>query len=303
MEPRENAQTTMGRRSRVVFRTPGHRAGPITRLISPGDLGQVLKPFVFLDLFEGPADRPVSLPVHPHSGLATHTTLLGGSSLYADSTGKAGVLEAGDVEWMRASGGVWHGGAVLPGARVHGFQLWVAMPPQLELAPALSEYVHREQVAGDGRVRLLLGSYQGEESAIAAPADLTYLHVRLADGDRWQYQPGAQHSAAFAAVASGAVLVEGTRLERELAVFEASEGPLELVAHGDAELVIGSAALHPHPLVTGMYSVHTSAETLERGEAGIERVARAMELSPGGFVTPELVRRLGGSVEARRLAG
>jgi hypothetical protein len=36
----------------IVYRTRGRRHGPITRLMSPGDLGQVLKPFVFLDLFD-----------------------------------------------------------------------------------------------------------------------------------------------------------------------------------------------------------------------------------------------------------
>ena len=33
----------------IVHRTRGQRHGAITRLMSPGDLGQVLKPFVFLD--------------------------------------------------------------------------------------------------------------------------------------------------------------------------------------------------------------------------------------------------------------
>ena len=36
----------------IVDRTHGRRHGPITRLISPSDLGQSLKPFVFLDLFD-----------------------------------------------------------------------------------------------------------------------------------------------------------------------------------------------------------------------------------------------------------
>jgi redox-sensitive bicupin YhaK (pirin superfamily) len=287
-------------RGRVVYRTAGHRMGPITRLISPGDLGEVLKPFVFLDLFQGPGDRRVPMPVHPHSGLATHTTVLTGSALYADSTGKAGVLEAGDLEWMRAGGGVWHGGAGLSGDALSGFQLWVAMPASLELAPALSHYVHRAQVPGDARVRLLLGSYEGQTSAMQATADMAYLHVRLRDGDRWQYRPAATHAAAFAAVSSGALVVEHTRLSRELAVFDVADGPIEFVAQGDTGFVVGSAARHPHPLVLGMYSVHTNEHTLARGEAGIEQVAAAMELEPGGFVTADLVRRLGGSPEVRR---
>jgi hypothetical protein len=37
---------------RIVHRTRGYGDGPIVRLMSPSDLGEQLKPFVFLDLFE-----------------------------------------------------------------------------------------------------------------------------------------------------------------------------------------------------------------------------------------------------------
>ena len=37
---------------RIVHQTRGQTHGPITRLVSPSDLGELLKPFVFLDLFE-----------------------------------------------------------------------------------------------------------------------------------------------------------------------------------------------------------------------------------------------------------
>jgi hypothetical protein len=37
--------------------------------------------------------------------------------------------------------------------------------------------------------------------------------------------------------------------------------------------VLGSAVKHPHPLVCGYYSVHTSEPALAIGEAGIRRVA------------------------------
>lgn len=40
----------------IVHRTTGSSHGPITRLMSPGDLGQLCKPFVFLDLFGFKAD-------------------------------------------------------------------------------------------------------------------------------------------------------------------------------------------------------------------------------------------------------
>ena len=60
MKESDAAFTTSGRtpvengvaNRRIVHRTRGERDGPITRLMSPEDLGEVLKPFVFLDLFE-----------------------------------------------------------------------------------------------------------------------------------------------------------------------------------------------------------------------------------------------------------
>ena len=45
---------------RIIGRTRGRRHGPITRLMSPGDLGELLKPFVFLDLFD--MDDEASFP-------------------------------------------------------------------------------------------------------------------------------------------------------------------------------------------------------------------------------------------------
>lgn len=41
---------TKGRK--IVARTRGSSHGPITRLVSPSDLGRALKPFVFLDYFD-----------------------------------------------------------------------------------------------------------------------------------------------------------------------------------------------------------------------------------------------------------
>lgn len=264
---------------RIAYRTQGRGHGPITRLMSPGDLGEVVKPFVFLDHFEfsGGSDGGA---VHPHSGIATHTTLLEGSLIYGDSTGKTGTLHAGSVEWMRAGGGVWHGGTVPPGPRMRGFQLWVALAPPLELAPAESHYVDAATVPGDGRVRVLLGSYGALRSPIPYPAPVTYLNVRLRGGERWTYEPAAGHDIAWLAVSEGTLLVDGTPLRRELAVFEEGQAPIETIADGDVDFVIASAVKHPHPLITGSYSVHTSRKSLVIGETGIEEVAATMRLTP-----------------------
>lgn len=53
---------------RVVHRTRGYALGPITRLVSSEDFGQVIKPFVFLDYFEIDPRRTLDIGFYPHSG-------------------------------------------------------------------------------------------------------------------------------------------------------------------------------------------------------------------------------------------
>src|SRR4029434_5519383 len=87
---------------RIALTTRGRRHGPITRLVSPSDIGELIKPFVFLDYAEV-VPRPEPLfGIHPHSGIATLTTILGGGLAYEDTTGKSGTVPAGGLEWMKA---------------------------------------------------------------------------------------------------------------------------------------------------------------------------------------------------------
>ncbi|MDX2093490.1 MAG: pirin family protein [Kofleriaceae bacterium] len=254
----------------LLHRTSGWKQGPITRLVSPGDLGQLIKPFVFLDYFETPRSHGRGFPAHPHSGIATHSTLLEGTFSYGDSTGKAGTMRAGDLEWMQAGGGVWHWGHAVTDQPVRGYQLWIALPPALETAPAESDYLTAGQVPVEGPARVLLGKFGEHASPLPYREDVTYLHVKLLDGERWTYVPAPTHDVAWLATHRGALQVSGTRLERELAIFAPGPAPIEIEAIGDSELVIGSAVKHPHALVTGSYSVHSSRAALLQGERGID---------------------------------
>src|SRR3977135_3458638 len=85
----------------IVQRTRGRTHGPVTRLMSPSDLGEILKPFVFLDLFDHEG-APFNGPVHPPSGIATLPYVAEGAVRYIDSDNVKGTLPAGGVEWMQA---------------------------------------------------------------------------------------------------------------------------------------------------------------------------------------------------------
>jgi redox-sensitive bicupin YhaK (pirin superfamily) len=89
--------------------------------MSPGDLGQLLKPFVFLDLCDMDTASFPGIGLHPHSGIATVTYLFEGSVRYEDTTGATGVLPAGGVEWFKAGHGAWHGGGPGDSGHSRGF--------------------------------------------------------------------------------------------------------------------------------------------------------------------------------------
>jgi len=256
----------------IARRTRGLSDGSITRLMSPSDFGQLLKPFVFLDLFDNKGIPTKGFGLHPHSGIATLTYLAEGSVAYEDTNGATGVLPAGGVEWMQAGGGVWHGGGAGKPGRTRGFQLWIALPPELELGPSVSLYQSPEDIQQEGPARVLLGRYGSATSAIAAPSPINYLAVHLKQGERWRYQPPQGHTVLWIAVSSGAVAVPDTLRQGDLAAFEPSNEAIEVEAQSDAEFVVGSAVPHDHDLVLGYYSVHTSADALREGEAGISSI-------------------------------
>jgi len=66
----------------IVHRTRGQSHGPITRLMSPSDIGELIKPFVFLDLFDLAPTTETLFGWHPHSGIATLTLIQEGAISY-----------------------------------------------------------------------------------------------------------------------------------------------------------------------------------------------------------------------------
>jgi redox-sensitive bicupin YhaK (pirin superfamily) len=256
----------------IVHRTRGRTHGPITRLMSPSDVGELIKPFVFLDLFELPASEAPLFGWHPHSGIATLTVVQEGATSYEETTGQKGVLSAGGVEWMRAGRGVWHTGSSVGDTSTKGFQLWIALPEQLELAASQSCYLSAGEVPAARGARVILGSHAGAISTIPAPPDINYLDVQLEAGERWIYRPPAGHDVLWLAMSQGVVQVGDPVSAGELVVFEESGADLAIHAESEARFVIGSAVKHPHALVTGRYSVHTSATALRTGELEIRRI-------------------------------
>jgi redox-sensitive bicupin YhaK (pirin superfamily) len=266
-------KASLGERA-IVLRTRGQRHGAITRLVSPSDIGELIKPFVFLDFFDISKATAPNFGWHPHSGIATITVLHAGAIEYQETTGVKGILPANGIEFMRAGGGVWHTGAALEQAK--GFQLWIALPQELENSPSQSHYLSADQVPVDEPARVIMGSYGHAKSPILSPPGINYLDVQLAAGERWTYEPPLDHGVAWLAVSEGCLRAPEPVAPGELIVFEESSEAIVIQADGASRFVLGSAVKHPHDLVLGHYSVHTTHAALAAGESQIQRIGNQL---------------------------
>jgi redox-sensitive bicupin YhaK (pirin superfamily) len=264
------------RARRAVHRTRGHSQGSITRLVSPSDVGQLIKPFVFLDYFEIDPKRMPPIGFHPHSGIATLSLIFEGQITYEETSGTKGIIEPGGVEWMRASGGVWHTGGAVGTARVKGYQLWIALPPEMESIEPEAQYLGGERFRSHGPARVILGRHGEAVSEVPAPATMNYLDVALKKGEKWRYQPPHDHTVAWIAVHRGKLATPEIVDKGELAVFEESNGALDFEALEDTGFILGSAIKHPHELALGNYSVHTSQRALDLGERKITEISKRL---------------------------
>ena len=260
---------------KVIFRTRGHAHGPVVRMVSPADVGKMIKPFVFLDLVD--TQEPIGqqgFGWHPHSGIATLTLAIEGQGRFAESLGQEGTMVAGDIEWLSAGRGVWHSGFAVP--PIKAFQLWVALPPERELAAAFSQHLSGNEIPSDSPARVLLGRSGEAISPIDAPPGVNYFVVQLEAGQRWGHQPSSGYRVGWIAVMDGSLRTPDPVDKGELAVFDQSDEAIEFEAVTNARFVLGTAIPHPHDLHLGHYSVHTSPAALVEGEREIARIGREL---------------------------
>jgi len=198
----------------VIDARPRDIGGFAVRRLLPSMAKRAVGPFAFLDHM-GPAELPpgsgLDVPPHPHIGLATVTYLFDGEILHRDSLGFQQTIRPGEINWMTAGRGIVHSERTSPelrrtGSRVHGLQLWVALPSaQEEVEPA---FHHHDADAlpvldhAGARLRVLLGSAYGATSPVAVFSPMFYVDADLPSGCEVPIASDHQERAAY--------VVEGT---------------------------------------------------------------------------------------------
>nr|WP_315161947.1 pirin family protein [uncultured Flavobacterium sp.] len=151
---------------------------------------RMVGPFAFIDHM-GPTCMSdyenLDVPPHPHIGLSTLTYLFEGSIMHKDSLGTEMEIKPGQINWMTAGKGIVHSERTPEYLRnsskmLHGLQIWVALPKELEEMEPSFFHVPENQIpewkTDNIAFKLIAGEVLGKKSPVPVYSPLYLLELR-----------------------------------------------------------------------------------------------------------------------------
>jgi hypothetical protein len=151
---------------------------------------RMVGPFIYIDHM-GPVKlsekENFDVPPHPHIGLSTLTFLFEGSIMHRDTLGNEVEIKPGAVNWMTAGKGIVHSERTPEYLRysqinMHGLQIWVALPKELEQMKPEFFHVEENQIPkwteGDLEFKLVAGEAFGRKSPVPVYSKLYMLEIK-----------------------------------------------------------------------------------------------------------------------------
>jgi quercetin 2,3-dioxygenase len=267
----------------------------VRTVFSYQNLGDAISPFLLMD-YGGPmeveaSETPKGVGAHPHKGFETITVVYQGELEHRDSTGAAGRIGPGDVQWMTAASGILHEEKhgrefARRGGTLEFFQLWVNLPAKDKSAPAGYQTLTAETIPtvvlpddnitatatnpgeAAGTARVIAGELFG---ARGPARTFTPIHV-------WDLRLNANHTVTlpvpdgFTAglfLPSGELILEdGKSLKPlEFAVFESAGEGIRLTAKTDAAVLLLSGEPINEPIAAhGPFVMNTRQEIVQAFE-------------------------------------
>jgi len=218
------------------------------RRVLPASARRMVGPFIFFDHM-GPArmaeGNGIDVRPHPHIHLATVTYLFDGEIMHRDSLGSCQPIKPGAINWMTAGRGITHSErstdeARAEGPKLHGIQLWVALPKSHEeIPPEFDHYpagAMPELERGGAKLRVLAGSAFRQASPVKTYSPLFYVEATMPKGSEVRLPTEVRERAAY--VVEGAVACGKRRVTAgQMAVFARSGEPT-LTAETDARVML-----------------------------------------------------------------
>lgn len=178
-------------------------------------------------------------PPHPHADMEIITYVREGAISHKDSLGNAGRTEAGDVQVMSAGSGITHAEYNDEPDTTRIFQIWLlpdssGQPPSWGTRP-----FPRDERAG--RFVTLASGFREDTEALPLRTDARVLGATLKAGESTEYALAAGRYA-YLVPSTGAIDLNGTKLNARDGAAIRDEHMLRVTALEDAELVLVDTA-------------------------------------------------------------
>lgn len=176
-----------------------------------------------------------SFPTHPHDNMEIVTIPFTGAIKHKDSSGGAGVIQAGDIQIMSAGSGVQHSEANASSTDpVTLFQVWI-FPKERNITPRydqktfdITERVNQWQT---------VVSPVEADKALWINQDARFSLTKLDAGKELTYSNAFKGNGVFLVVISGAVSIDGQQLNKRDALGISEADSFNIAASEDAELL------------------------------------------------------------------
>jgi len=178
-------------------------------------------------------------PPHPHRDMEIITYVRKGAITHQDSLGNKGRTEAGDVQVMSAGTGIRHSEYNVEDEVTQIFQIWIIPTRQGDKPQWGARPFPRDDRAG--RFVVLASGYDNDNDALPIRTDARVIGATIRAGETIDYPLGKDRKA-YLVPATGAVEIEGVRVNARDGAAISDLETLRVTAIEDSEVVLVDAA-------------------------------------------------------------
>ncbi len=178
-------------------------------------------------------------PLHPHENMEIITYVREGAITHQDNMGNSGRTVAGDVQVMSAGTGIRHAEYNLESDTTKIFQIWI-MPDATGGEPSWGTRPFPKADRSSQFVTLASG-IANDNDALPIRANARVVGANLKAGESAEYALGKKRHA-YLVPATGAVSVNGVRIDARDGAAIKDEEILTITALEDSEIVLVDAA-------------------------------------------------------------
>lgn len=257
---------------------------------------RMVGPFAFIDHMGPSFIKPghyLDIGQHPHIGLSTLTYLFEGEIMHRDSLGSEQRVTAGSVGWMTAGKGIVHtertpeefrDGEEYP---IHGFQIWVALPKELEKMDPEFHYIPEEQLPrwteGDLKFTLIAGKGYEKISPVPVHSDLFMVEIHSDKGTQLDIAGKLQGEVGICIV-DGFIETNGEQIEKGRMLVSKQQDACDIFVGANSHLLLFGGQPFPEKRYIYWNFVASERETIESAKQKWQDQEFPMVPGESGFI-------------------